>query len=380
MSAARRVLERAAELARFTEDPGRITRPLLTPAMAAARGRVREWMLDVGLDVRTDALGNLAGRRGEPRLIIGSHIDSVADAGRYDGVLGVLVGLEVAAATDVALEVVAFADEDGLRFQSIYLGSRAFVGKPLDLGVRDAAGVTLRDAIGVELGPPLYRPAPAYLEVHIEQGPVLEAEDVPLGVVTAITGQSRFNVRFDGRAAHAGTTPMGLRRDAAVAAAEFVLAAEHVARVTPGLVATVGQIAVPNGAVNVVPGRVDATLDVRHGEDAVREQALAALRAESDAISARRGVPITWALISEQPAVRCTLVEPLARAVAAGGVPVRELPSGAGHDAVTMAGVTDVGMLFVRCAGGISHHPDEAVREDDVALAIEAATRFACSI
>jgi len=377
---ARRVLERADELAAFTEDPGRITRSLLTPAMAGARGRVREWMLDAGLEVRMDALGNLAGRRGDARLVIGSHIDSVADAGRYDGVLGVLVALEVAAATDVPLEVVAFADEDGLRFGSIYLGSRAYIGAPIDLSVRDRAGVTLRDAIGVELGPPLYRGADAYLEVHIEQGPVLEAEGLPLGVVTAITGQSRYELAFEGVAGHAGTTPMDRRRDALAAAAEFVLAAERLAQAEPGLVATVGVITVPDGAVNVIAGRAEATLDVRHADDDVRANAVAALRGQADAIAGRRGVRVTWAPIAEQPAVRCTLADPLAEAVAACGVPVRRLLSGAGHDAVTMAEVTDVALLFVRCAGGISHHPDEAVDEADVALAIEAATRFACSI
>ena len=200
---------------RFTTDPGRITRPVLTPAMATAREQVRAWMHEAGLETREDALGNLAGRRGEAPLVIGSHLDSVADAGRYDGILGILVGLELAETTDVPLEVVAFADEDGLRFGSLYLGSRAFVGEPIDLSVSDAHGVTLGDALAGELGPPLFDPATrAYLEVHIEQGPVLEAEGFPLGVVTAIAGQSRFKLVFAGRAGHAGTVPMDLRHDA----------------------------------------------------------------------------------------------------------------------------------------------------------------------
>ena len=379
--AARRVLERADELARYSEEPGRITRPLATPSLAAAMGRVRSWMEACGLHTRSDALGNLAGRRGAAELIIGSHLDSVADAGRYDGILGVLVGLEVAAATDIPLEVVAFADEEGLRFQSTFLGSRAFVGAPVDLALRDADGVTLGEVVG-ELGPPLFGGARAYFEVHIEQGPVLEDEGLPLGVVTAIAGQSRFNVAFEGRAGHAGTTPMPLRRDALAAAAEFVLEAERFAREDRGLVATVGEISVPHGAANVIPGRVRATLDVRHSDDAVRERAIAMLRGVTDELLARRAVAAAWSPIAEHGATACTpaLVERLAEAVAAAGVPVRELASGAGHDAVTMAGVTDVAMLFVRCAGGISHHPDEAVSEADVALAIEAATRFACSI
>jgi hydantoinase/carbamoylase family amidase len=381
--AARRVLARADELATHTTEPGRITRPLLTPAMAGARARVRAWMLEAGLETREDALGNLAGRRGEARLMLGSHLDSVADAGRYDGILGILIGLEVAHVTDVPLEVVAFADEDGLRFQSIYLGSRAFVGEPVDLTVRDSAGLTLGEALDGELGAPLLDPATrAYLEVHIEQGPVLESEDLPLGVVTAIAGQSRFNLAFTGHAGHAGTTPMHLRRDAAAAAAEFVLAAERVALARPGLVATVGQFGVPHGAVNVIPGRADVTLDIRHQDDAVREAATEELRKITAGIAERRGIGVTWTAISHQRAAQCTpaLVERVAQAVAATGTPVRRLPSGAGHDAVTMARYTEVAMLFVRCAGGISHHPDEAVTEADVALAIDAAARFTCSI
>jgi allantoate deiminase len=297
-------------------------------------------------------------------------------------VLGILVGLALAETLpDAPLEVVAFADEDGLRFQSIYLGSRAFVGEltPAELDLHDLSGVTLREAIGTQPGPPIYSAdTRAYFEVHIEQGPVLESERLPLGVVTAIAGQSRFNLVFQGHAGHAGTTPMELRRDAAAAAAEFVLAAERIARAAPGLVATVGELNVPRGAVNVIPGRADVTLDVRHQDDAVREAALALLRAETEEIAERRAVPVTWSAISEQRATRCTpaLVARVAAAVRETGLEVRELPSGAGHDTVTMARVADVAMLFVRCAGGISHHPDESVTEADVALAIEAAARF----
>ncbi len=378
--AARRVLARADELATFTEEPGRITRPLATPSLAAAMGRVREWMEAAGLETRSDALGNLAGRRGEADLIMGSHLDSVADAGRYDGILGVLVGLAVAEETDIPLELVAFADEEGLRFQSTFLGSRAYLGRlaPEELNLRDPDGITLAQAIGASAVEPLFAGARAYFEVHIEQGPVLEAEDLPLGVVTAIAGQTRFNLIFEGHAGHAGTTPMDLRRDALGAAAEFVLAAERAALDEPGLVATVGEIGIPHGACNVIPGHVHATLDIRHQDDAVRERAIAALRAATDAICTRRGITSSWSLIAEHGATPCTpeLVSRLSAAVAETGVAVRELPSGAGHDAVTMASVTDLAMLFVRCAGGISHHPDESVTEADVALAIDAATRF----
>ena len=387
-AAARLALQRADELAGFTEEPGRITRPLASPSLAAAMARLREWMEGAGMETRSDALGNLAGRRGGPgpALMMGSHLDSVADAGRYDGILGVLVGLAVVEALDddVPIELVAFADEEGLRFQSTFLGSRAFVGRlePDELNLEDPDGVTLGDAIEGPLGDPLYEGARAYFEVHIEQGPVLEAAGLPLGVVTAIAGQTRFNLAFDGHAGHAGTTPMDLRRDALAAAAEFVLAAERLANDTPGLVATVGEIGIPHGACNVIPGRVEATLDIRHQDDGVRERAIAILQDEVQAICERRAITASWSVIAAHGATPCTpeLVARLAEAVAATGVEVRELPSGAGHDAVTMAGVTDIAMLFVRNAGGISHHPDESVEEADVALAIEAATRFVTAL
>jgi len=380
-AAAARVLERADELARLTEQPGRITRPLASPSLAAAMERVREWMEAAGLQTGSDALGNLVGRRGPaPRLIIGSHLDSVDDAGRYDGILGVLVGLAAAEATDVALELVAFADEEGLRFQSTFLGSRAFVGRlePGELDLHDAAGTSLRDALGAPLGEPLFEGARAYFEVHIEQGPALEDAGVPLGVVTAIAGQTRFNLIFVGLAGHAGTTPMHLRRDALAAAAEFVLAAERLALETPGLVATVGELGIPTGACNVIPGRVEATLDVRHQDDAVRERSLATLREQAQAIGDRRGIAVDWALIAQNAATPCApaLIAQLAAVVAELGLPVHELPSGAGHDAVTMAEVTDVAMLFVRSTGG-SHNPGEHVELQDVAHAIDAAVRFA---
>ena len=362
------MLERADELAGFTEEPGRITRPLATPALAAAMARVREWMVEARLEPVSDAMGNLVGRRGPaPRLIIGSHLDSVADAGRYDGILGVLVGLEVATATDIPLEVVAFADEEGLRFQSTFLGSRAYVG---------AITPEEEAMVGIELGAPLFDGASGYLEVHIEQGPVLVAEGVPLGVVTAVFGQSRFNVAFTGEAAHAGTTPMTMRHDALAAAAEFVLAVERLAQGTEGLVATVGKLQISSGAGNVVPGHVELSLDVRHADDVVRADAIATLQGVG-----RPGIDVSWTPIHDHEATPCSpgLQAKLAEAVAATGQPVLQLPSGAGHDAVTLSGLTDIAILFVRSTGG-SHNPGEAVTESDVALAIEAATRFACSI
>jgi allantoate deiminase len=373
---AQRVLQRADELAAFTEEPGRITRPLGTPSLDAAMERVGAWMEEAGLSVRRDALGNLVGRvgAGPGTLLLGSHLDSVADAGRYDGVLGVLVALECVQPLPLALEVAAFADEEGMRFKSAYLGSRAYLGRldEHDLALRDDGGVALGDAIGAPDGKLAPDDLRAYFEVHIEQGPVLEAAGEPLGVVTAIAGQSRFDLAFEGVAGHAGTTPMQLRHDALAAAAEFVLAAERIALDEPGLVATVGRIGVPHGAVNVIPGRVEATLDVRHADDAVRERALAGLRMIGEALRRRRGVRVRWSTIAEHDATPLTLAPALAQVLPA----APRLPSGAGHDAVTLQAVTDAAMLFVRCAGGVSHHPGEAVTEPDVAAAIDAAREF----
>ena len=365
MTPAGRVMARADELAAFTEEPGRITRPLRTAALDGAMERVREWMEQAGLECRRDALGNLVGRLegGPGTVLLGSHLDSVADAGRYDGVLGVLIALECVQELPCSLEIAAFADEEGLRFGSTYLGSRAYLGR---LSEHD---VELVGPVPGKLAPDDLR---AYFEVHIEQGPVLEAADVPLGVVTAIAGQSRFELSFEGMAGHAGTTPMELRHDALAAAAEFVLAAEKIAQDEPGLVATVGTIGVPHGATNVIPGRVEATLDVRHADDEVRARAIQALRMIGEALRRRRGVRVAWTSIADHEATPLTLAPALAELLP--GAPL--LASGAGHDAAILAGVTDAAMLFVRCAGGISHHPDEAVGEDDVVAAIEAAREF----
>ena len=365
---------------------------------------VAGWMREAGLEVRVDAIGNLRGRRSgssanAPALLLGSHLDSVRDAGRYDGPLGVLVALTAVERLQLEgrnlpfpVEVVAFADEEGLRFQSTYLGSRALAGTfdltLLDLA--DANGITLRQAIIECGGDPEAIPAAAlgqgealaYVEVHIEQGPHLEAVDVPVGVVSAIAGQSRIAVAFQGSAGHAGTVSMALRRDALPAAAEFVLGVERIARQTPDLVATVGQLDISPGASNVIPGLVQMTLDVRHPDDRVRGDALGEMAAIAGEIAASRSLQLAWDVRMEQPATACdaTLTAKLADAVEASNTPVVRLHSGAGHDAVAMAGVVPVAMLFVRCAGGISHHPAEAVTAGDVAVAIDVLDRFLDSL
>ena len=286
------------------------------------------------------------------------------------------------------VEVIAFADEEGLRFQTTYLGSCALAGSfaPTFLELVDSDGITLREAVGTFGGDPsaladaALRPgeARAYIEVHIEQGPYLESVGAPVGVVTAIAGQSRILTSFSGEAGHAGTVAMHLRRDPLPAAAEIVLAAEDMARQTSGLLATVGTIDVTPGASNVIPGQVRFSLDVRHPDDAVRASAVSALERRAREVAATRSLGVEWKIARDHPAIPCdaSLTNRLAESVAAAGLPVERLPSGAGHDAVVMSEVVAVAMLFVRCAGGISHHPAESVLPNDVAAAIEVLDRF----
>ena len=396
MSDARAVLERCDLVARCSEEPGRLTRRFATSALGEARALVEGWMREAGLDTRHDPLGNLIGRRpgsGERALMLGSHLDTVRDAGRYDGALGVLVALACAERLrgrelPFALEVAGFADEEGVRYGTGYLGSSVPAGRFEDawLGRADADGVRLADAVRGWGGTPEMIPAgrrrpedlAAYVEVHIEQGPVLDDRGLPVGVVTGIAGQTRARVAFTGTAGHAGTTPMATRRDALAAAAEWIGVVEAEARGREGLVATVGEIAAEPGAANVIPGHVTASLDVRHPEDLAREEATAALREHAERIGAARNMEIAWEEIQSTPAVSCSpeLTEELAAAAADAGHGAPRLVSGAGHDAAMMAAVTSVAMLFVRCAGGVSHHPGESVRSEDVEVAVDVTTRF----
>jgi allantoate deiminase len=393
-------MERADLLARCSHGPG-ITRVYGTPAHSSASGTVSGWMKAAGMTVRRDAVGNAIGRY-EGRdpdaapLLLGSHLDTVRDAGRWDGVLGVLTAIAVVerlntegARPAMPIEVVAFADEEGTRFGTGFLGSSVLAGRleEAELERLDAEGVTLRGAIREYGGDPEGLAAAArapgslagYAEVHIEQGPVLDERGAPLGIVSAISGQTRAKLRFSGTAGHAGTVPMELRHDALGAAADVVLAAEALARKTAGLVATVGRLDVQPGAPNVIPGGAELSLDVRHPEDAERAAAVARLRERAAEAAAGRGVDLEWDGVLDQPAVRCdsALSERMAGAAAAavGAEPPR-LPSGAGHDAAVVATIAPVTTLFVRCAGGVSHHPDESVAEADVALAVDALARF----
>ena len=366
MSDAATVLERCAALGEVSEEPDLLVRRYGTDAMRRANDLVGGWMFAAGLDVREDAIGNIIGRRGVGRpVVLGSHLDTVRDAGRYDGPLGVLVALAaIERVPDRTLELYGFADEEGLRFGTAYLGSAPVVGRfdPDWLALRDADGVALADVLPGDPAHAARDDLIAYAEVHIEQGPVLERLGEPLGVVTAINGQSHATVAFTGEAGHAGTVPMDMRRDALHAAAEWVLAVEGTG--------TVGRVDVEPGARNVIPGRVTCTLDVRDPDDGTRHAAFGRLHAAAEEIAARRGVQLTWIDGTDMAAVALD-----AYLGGLWGVDVR-LSSGAGHDAAMMAQAVPATMLFVRCAGGISHNPAESVEEADVAAAIDALERF----
>jgi hydantoinase/carbamoylase family amidase len=389
------VLARADELGAISEEPDRLTRRFATPALGRAAERVAAWMEEVGLTVRRDTAGNLIGSTGgdAPPFVLGSHLDTVPNGGRYDGPLGVLVALAAlerltarGGGPPMPVAVVAFADEEGSRFGTSFLGSKAFTGafERGWLELADADGVTLEAALVAAGGDPeavLATTAPrlaGYLEVHIEQGPVLEGEGIPVGVVSAIAGQSRVRVVVHGEAGHAGTLPMAARRDALTAAAEVVLAVEQAGRSTDGLVATVGALEISPNVGNVVPGETRMLLDVRHADDDVRARAVGAIRDEVERTASARGVEATWTLRYDTPSVELSPVlrRRLEDAIEATGHPVRRLVSGAGHDAVVMSRVCDAAMLFVRCAGGISHDPRESVDEADVEVALDVVERF----
>ena len=393
----RTVVERCEVLAACTDEPGRITRPFASDSMRRAHVYVREWMRQAGITVTRDNIGNLHGRyegTGNTTLLLGSHLDSVRDAGKYDGPLGVMVAIaavhrlhDEARRLPFAIEILAFADEEGLRYGSTYLGSRAVAGTfdPRDLDRPDTAGFTMAEAIRAFGGDPTRISEDrwsgdllGYCEVHIEQGPVLESRALPVGVVSAIAGQSRMLVEFIGQAGHAGTVPMDRRKDALTAGAELVLAVEAAATTQPGLVATVGRLEVEPGVSNVIPGRATLSLDVRHADDRIRTAACEALLARARELAKRRKLAVEIRSLSENAAVQCepTLVSLLTRAVKDAKQQPLALTSGAGHDAVAMSALTGVGMLFVRCKGGVSHNPAESVTAADVSVAIDVLGRF----
>ncbi|RZK60305.1 MAG: Zn-dependent hydrolase [Hymenobacter sp.] len=398
-----RILARIEQLAAISEDAEGVTRTFGTPAFVRGRELVQSWFAAAGLATQVDAIGNLRGRRASARpaaktFVLASHIDTVVNAGKYDGPLGVLLALDLAesiieqgVALPFNLEIIAFSDEEGVRFHTTYLGSKVLTGAfdPATLQKTDAHGITLAQAIADMGGDP--RPAalaaaalpPAewlgYFELHIEQGPVLWENRVPIALVTAVAGQQRVELTWQGMAGHAGTVPMPLRQDALAAAAEFVLAAEAFALAHgQALVATVGQLRVPNSASNVIPGQVVHSLDLRSPDAGQLAAAYEALHGQAEAIAARRGVVAQWQLVQHTAPVPCDtgLNQVLAQAIAASGHEVVRLVSGAGHDVVPASAVAPATMAFIRCYKGISHNPLENVEAADVAAALAVAERF----
>ncbi len=389
-------------IATMSEEPGRITRRFLTQPMHQVHAHLRARMEALGMSVEVDAAGNLRGLwRPESatgnRLLLGSHIDTVPGAGAFDGVLGVTLGLEwVGIAQELGLalpiEVIAFCEEEGVRYAVPFLGSRAVAGifDQSMLAYEDAEGVRMADAIrAFGLDPAKIGEAAlegdvlGFVEIHIEQGPVLEAENLPLGVVEGIVGQTRLGLRFTGQANHAGTTPMHLRRDALAAAAEWICAVEAQARkaasgLDPGLVATVGKIECEPNAGNVIPGVVSVSLDLRHMDSRVRLGWAEGLIREARTISRRRGIEFEWLEKMSQHAVAMDeqLTLRLEEAVVAAGFSLKTMPSGAGHDAMVMAARVPTAMLFLRSPGGISHHPAETVLVEDVAAGLDVGREF----
>lgn len=409
-AAARRVMARCDELARVSADSGSIERVYLSPEHARVNRLAAEWMRELGMVTWQDAAGNQCGRlepvtagRGvgeAPALVLGSHLDTVLDAGRFDGIVGVLMALEVVRLVRVpvgdawavpfafALEVVAFSDEEGTRFGKALLGSSAVAGQWSDAwwALTDADGVTLRQALldfGLDpsrVGEAARRPdqVVAYLEAHIEQGPELDRIGEPLAVVSSIAAARRFQLVVEGEARHAGGTPYDMRHDALLGASEAALAVERVCAAEHHIVGTVGRFEAFPGAVNVIPGEVQFSLDLRGEFDGERDRVWDALGLELDAIMGRRGLRWSAREVHSAPAVFCApLLQDVVRVGIASALPPRRddapvIFSRAGHDGMALGAITDVGMLFLRNPDGISHHPDEAVSAGDVATGIRA--------
>ena len=396
-----RAWSRLEALRLFTDEPGKITRLYLSPSHVKSIDFIKDEMQTAGCDsVHVDALGTVVGRYegrtpGLPALLIGSHIDTVVDGGAYDGALGVIAGIGVVEQLKMsgerlgfAIEVLAFGDEENVRFPANLTSSRALAGTlpPGDLEARDENAVSIRSALleqGFDpAGMPALRRDPGsvigYVEVHIEQGPVLEAENLPVGIVTAINGATRLALTVKGEPGHAGTVPMALRKDALTAAAEMALAIERIGRAHNDVVATVGRFQALPGAVNVIPGDVRFTLDTRSPDDATRETVVRSITAACKAIAAERRVSLAIAPMSSAKATPMApaFITRLSEAVAHHQIAPRLLPSGAGHDAMAMAELCPAGMLFVRCKGGVSHSPLESTTEADCEKAIQILVDF----
>ncbi len=384
------VMEWAETLAQWSDDEDGLTCAYLTAAHQQTAQQIARWMQEAGMQVQIDAVGNVVGRTPSDQadaktLLTGSHYDTVRNGGKYDGREGILLPIAVVKhlhergeKLPFHLEIIAFAEEEGVRFKSTFLGSNAIIGQ-FDLALldkRDDDGISMRDAMtaaGHDVAAIAHiarKPDDilGFVEVHIEQGPVLHSSNLPVGIVTSIAGSCRYLVELQGVASHAGTTPMHMRKDAAAAAAEIILYVEKRCAQVATLVGTVGQLQVPNGSVNVIPGACHLSLDIRAADDAIRDAAVADITREIEAICQRRQIELSLNQTVAAAAAPCSpwLMQQLAAATARAGVPVFHLPSGAGHDAMALARITDVAMLFTRCGnGGISHNPLETMTADD---------------
>lgn len=398
---AEKVLQRINELASISEDEGAITRTYGTKAFIEGRNKVQQWMDAAGLQTRVDNIGNIRGRlesknRSAKTFVIASHIDTIINAGKFDGPMGVLMGLDLIEQLSQSkkelpfhIELIGFCDEEGCRFHTTYLGSKAVTGS-FDrslLDAKDAAGISLQQVIEQNGGDVKKLASDAisskdwlgYYEIHIEQGPVLYEKNIPIGIVTSIAGQCRAGMVFNGEAGHAGTVPMDMRKDALVAAAEFVLLAESFAKANRSdLVATTGKLHIINSATNVIPGEVICSLDVRSADQVKLSSSYEAIKKIAEEVCKKRNITLEWNLVQQTKPVTCDkgLNKLLTQSIEEAGYEVVELVSGAGHDAVPVSEVSPVAMLFVRCFKGISHNPLENVELKDLAAAINVSDNF----
>jgi allantoate deiminase len=400
-----KIMDRINELAAISEDDTCVTRTYGTKEFIIGRDKVEQWMKQAGLQTSVDTIGNIRGRLisknpGAKTFVIASHIDTIINAGRFDGPMGVLMGLDLVEKIIESkkelpfhIELIGFCDEEGCRFHTTYLGSKAVAGS-FDvslLDVKDAAGVSLREVIhqnGADCNK-LAGDAIAkndwlgYYEIHIEQGPVLYEKNTPVGIVTAIAGQRRASIVFRGEAGHAGTVPMDMRRDALACAAEFILEVERFTLVNKNkLVSTIGKLHIPHSATNVIPGEVTVSLDTRSADENILASSYEQLKQVAEEIAVKRNITISWELIQQTKPVACekTMNKLLARSIEDAGYEVLELVSGAGHDAVPISAVSPVAMLFVRCYKGISHNPLEEVELKDMATALKVSDNFIGSL
>ena len=398
---AEKILQRINELAAISEDEGYITRTYGTPAFVEGRNKVEQWMKEAGLQTRTDNIGNIRGvlpssNKNAKTFVISSHIDTIINAGRFDGPMGVLMGLDLIeelvgskTAIPFDIELIGFCDEEGCRFHTTYLGSKAVAGSfdKAMLDIRDAKGISLQEVIRETGGDVnnLSKDAIAkqdwlgYFEIHIEQGPVLYEKNIPVGMVTAIAGQCRSGIVFNGEAGHAGTVPMDMRKDALACAAEFISAIEKFGKANKeNLVATVGKLHIVNAASNVIPGEVITSLDLRSADETTLSSSYKEIKEIAEDICRKRDIVLEWNLIQQTKPVTCSqeMNKLMSAAIKESGYELVELVSGAGHDAVPVSEVSPVTMLFVRCFKGISHNPAENVELEDMAAALKVSDNF----